>query len=53
MIIHVYVTPGSKQKKIEKQKDLMGEEIYKVRLTAKPIDGEANQALIQDLAEYF
>ena len=31
----------------------MGNEMYKVWLTAKPIDGEANKALIEDLAEYF
>lgn len=53
MIINVHVTPGSKQKKIEKQTDLLGGEIYKVWLNAKPIDWEANKALIADLAEYF
>jgi uncharacterized protein YggU (UPF0235/DUF167 family) len=31
----------------------MGNEIYKIRLHAKPIEGEANEALIAFLAEHF
>ena len=53
MIINVHVTPGCKQQKVEKLVDLMGNESYKIRLTAKPVDGEANKALIEFLAEYF
>ena len=33
--------------------DIYGHEVYKVKTAAKPIDGEANKALIQQLAEYF
>jgi uncharacterized protein (TIGR00251 family) len=53
MIINVSVTPWSKQEKIEIQKDLMWNEIYKIWLKAKPIDGEANKDLIKILSDYF
>jgi hypothetical protein len=53
MIINVSVTPWSKQEKIDIQKDLMWNEVYKVWLKAKPIDGEANENLIQILSKYF
>ena len=53
MIINVSVVPWSKQEKIDIQKDLMWNEIYKIWLKAKPIDGEANKNLIQILSDYF
>jgi len=53
MIINVSVVPWSKQEKIDLQKDLMWNEIYKIWLKAKPIDGEANKNLIQILSIYF
>lgn len=53
MIINVSVVPWSKQEKIDIQKDLMWNEIYKIWLRAKPIDGEANKNLIQILSDYF
>ncbi|MCF7834617.1 DUF167 domain-containing protein [Candidatus Gracilibacteria bacterium] len=53
MKINVSVVPGAKQEKIDIQKDLMGNEVYKIRLRAKPIDGEANKNLIQILSDYF
>ncbi|MFZ2150497.1 MAG: DUF167 domain-containing protein [Candidatus Absconditicoccaceae bacterium] len=53
MIINVSVVPGSKQEKIDIQQDLMGNEVYKIWLKAKPIDGEANKNLIQILSNYF
>lgn len=53
MIINVSVVPWSKQEKIDIQKDLMWNEIYKIWLKAKPIDGEANKNLIQILSVYF
>jgi len=49
MRIYVKVIPRSSQNKIEK---LEGGE-YRVKLTAPPVDGKANQALIEILAEYF
>ncbi len=54
MIIHVHLTPHASRNYCETQQDLLqGETIYKVRLTAKPVDGEANKALIEFLADYF
>ncbi len=53
MIINVAVVPWSKQEKIDIQKDLMWNEVYKIWLKAKPIDGEANKNLIQILSNYF
>lgn len=53
MIINVSVIPWSKQEKIDIQQDLMWNKVYKIWLKAKPIDGEANQNLIQVLSDYF
>lgn len=53
MIINVSVVPWSKQEKIDIQQDLMWNEIYKIWLKAKPVDGEANKNLIQILSNYF
>ncbi len=53
MIIPVYIQPGAKQEKIDIQKDLSWNDIYKVWVNAKPIDGEANKALIAFLSTYF
>ncbi len=54
MIIHVHLTPHASRNYCETHKDLLSnEDIYKVRLTAKPVDGEANKALIEFLADYF
>ncbi len=53
MKINVSVVPWSKQEKIEIQKDLMWNDVYKIWLKAKPVDGEANKDLIQILSNYF
>ncbi len=54
MKIKVKVSPWAKNKNIRIEKDLFSnEEIYFVKLTARPVAGAANKALIQDLAEYF
>lgn len=53
MIISVFIQPWAKQEKIEIQKDLFGDDLYKVWVRAKPIDGEANEALIEALANHF
>ena len=54
MRIRVKVTPNAKHNDIKKERDLLtDEDIYMVRLTAKPVDGEANKALIASLADYF
>lgn len=49
MRIYVKVIPRSSQNSVEK----ISEGDYKVKLTAPPIDGEANQMLIKILADYF
>ncbi len=52
--IRVKVTPWAKKKSIKIETDLLtGEDVYLVKLHAKPINGEANKALIKDLATYF
>jgi len=49
MRIYIKVIPRSSQNKVEK----ISEGEYKVKLTAPPIDGEANKMLIKILTEYF
>ena len=49
MRIYVKVLPRSSRNSVEKTAE--GE--YKVKLTAPPVDGEANTLLIKILAEYF
>jgi len=54
MKINVRITPNAKSKSIKIEKDLLtDEDIYLVRVTAPPVDGKANTAVIEDLAEYF
>ena len=47
-IINIHVTTNSKQKSIRK-----GEGRLEVKLTSKPIKGEANKELKEILSEYF
>lgn len=49
MRIYVRVSPRSSKKEIVK----VSEGEYKVKLTAAPVEGEANRMLIGMLAEYF
>jgi len=49
MRIYVKVVPKSSQNKIEKISD----EEYKIWVTAPPVDGKANEAVIGLLADYF
>lgn len=48
-IITVEVKPNSKEVKVEKISD----NVFKVRLSATPIDGMANKQLIEILSDYF
>lgn len=49
MRIYIKVIPRSSRNLVEK---ISGGE-YRVRLTAPPVDGKANEALIKLLSEYF
>ncbi len=49
MRIYIKVSPRSSRNLVEKTAE--GE--YKVKLTAAPVDGEANLMLVKVLAEYF
>ncbi len=49
MLIKVKVFPGSKQEKIIKKT----EDSFEVRIKQKPIQGQANQAVINVLSLYF
>ncbi len=49
VMIHVYVQPGAKQTEII---GLHGDAL-KIRLISRPIDGEANNALLHYIAELF
>jgi len=49
MRIYVKVIPKSSRNKIEK----ISEGEYKVWITAPPVDGKANEALIELLSDYF
>ena len=49
MRIYVKVSPRSSRNSVEKT----GDQEYKVKLTAPPVDGAANEMLIDILAEYF
>ena len=48
MEIQVKVVPRAKQNKVKKDG-----QIYKVYLTAPPVDNKANQLLLEVLAEFF
>lgn len=47
------VMPNAKENSIKQEMDLFGNAIYKIRTTAKPKDGEANEAVIEIIAKHF
>lgn len=49
MRIYIKVSPRSSKNEVVK----ISEGEYKVKLTAAPVDGKANEALIKILADYF
>lgn len=49
MRIYIKVIPRSSLNKVEK----ISEGEYRVKLTAPPVEGEANKQLIKMLADYF
>ena len=52
-IITIKVVPNAKENSIKEEVDLFGDVIYKIKTTAKPKDGEANEAVIAIIAKYF
>lgn len=49
MIVFVRVSTNSDRPGVEK----IGENEYKVRVHAKPVDGKANADVVESLAEFF
>ncbi len=49
MRIQIHTTPNSKKALVE----AVGENQYRVKVNAKPVDGAANIRLIEILAEHF
>ncbi len=49
MLIHIKVTPRSSKNEILPQTDGS----YKIRLTVPPVDGKANEKIIELLSDYF
>jgi uncharacterized protein (TIGR00251 family) len=49
MRIYVKVSPRSSRNEVTKT----GEREYKVKLTAPPVDGKANEMLVKVLADHF
>lgn len=54
MKININIIPWAKKEEIfDLGNDLFGNKAYKIKINAKPIDGEANKRLIEYLSEYF
>lgn len=54
MKIKLKVTPWSKTESITIHKDILtGENIYMIKLSAQPVNWQANKQLIKNLAKYF
>lgn len=54
MKIKVKVSPGAKIESVLVEQDLLlQEEIYLVKVRARPVKGEANKAVVESLAQYF
>ncbi len=53
MKIKVKAIANAKKSSISLEKDKNGCEIYKIKISAKAQDGEANEAIIAALAKYF
>lgn len=54
MKIHIKLIPGAKKQEIQCMwEDIYWNKAYKVKISAKPIDGQANKALIEFLSQYF
>lgn len=54
MLLYLHIIPWAKIASFELADiDLYGHQRYKLKVTAKPIDGEANRAVIQFLSSHY
>lgn len=53
MILSVIAHPWSKKNLVRKEQDMFGEDVYHVYTSSKPIDGEANKAIHEELAAFL
>jgi len=53
MILSVIAHPWSKKNLVRKEQDMFGEDVYHVYTSSKPVDGEANKAIIDLLADFL
>lgn len=53
MRINVRLTPNAKHQRMVKETSLLGEEVYKIYLPEKPVNNQANKALIAFLSDHF
>ncbi len=51
--ISVKVTPNSRENSVLRDVDLFENVIFKVKVSAQPQDGKANEAVIKIIAQYF
>ncbi len=50
---HVYASPGAKRNLVVEEQDLEWTTIYKIYTTAKPVDWQANDAILSLLAQHL
>lgn len=48
IIVNIKISPNAKKNEIIKENDCI-----KIKITAQPIDGKANKALVEFLSKYF
>ncbi len=53
MILSIIAHPWAKRNLVKLEQDIFWEEIYHVYTSSKPIDGEANKAIVELLADYL
>ncbi|HMT01327.1 MAG TPA: DUF167 domain-containing protein [Candidatus Absconditabacterales bacterium] len=52
-IVNIEIITGAKTESQYYEKDIFGAEFLKLKLRAKPINGEANKALLEKIATLF
>lgn len=53
MILSVVAHPWSKRNLVKKEQNMFWETIYHVYTSSKPIDGEANKAVLELMADFL